>query len=40
MFPLYQYPWMQKKKVVFSKPFYPTNDINKDFEFLKNFMMG
>ena len=22
----------KKKEVVFSKPFYPTNDINKDFE--------
>ena len=30
----------KKKEVVFSKPFYPTNDINKDFEFLKKFYDG
>ena len=30
----------KKKEVVFSKPFYPTNDMNKDFEFLKKFYDG
>jgi 1-acyl-sn-glycerol-3-phosphate acyltransferase len=30
----------KKKEVVFSKPFYPTNDINKDFELLKKFYEG
>ena len=30
----------KKKEVVFSKPFYPTNDIKKDFEFLKKFYDG
>ena len=41
MFQLFQFLWTPKKKeVIFSKPFYPTENIDKDFAHLRKFYSG